>query len=79
LSGRYLLVLASKPQRKGEYDENRICSNLYPTPLRAMIETTLRDNTKVVITEHGINRTVWLGNLPISAPGEKQNGRDLNK
>jgi hypothetical protein len=44
-----------------------------------MIETTLRDNTKVVITEHGINRTVWLGNLPISAPGEKQNGRDLNK
>lgn len=44
-----------------------------------MVETALRDNTKVVITEHGISPTLLLGNLPISAPGEKQNGRDLNK
>ncbi len=44
-----------------------------------MIETSLRDNTKVVITEHGISPTLLLGSLPISAPGEKQNGRDLNK
>jgi regulator of protease activity HflC (stomatin/prohibitin superfamily) len=44
-----------------------------------MIEASLRDNTKVVITEHGISPTLLLGSLPISAPGEKQDGRDLNK
>jgi regulator of protease activity HflC (stomatin/prohibitin superfamily) len=37
-----------------------------------MVETSLRDNTKVVITEHGISPTLLLGNLPISSQGEKQ-------
>jgi regulator of protease activity HflC (stomatin/prohibitin superfamily) len=44
-----------------------------------MIETALRDNTKVVITEHGISPTLLLGSLPISAPVEKQNGREVNR
>ena len=44
-----------------------------------MIETALRDNTKVVITEHGISPTLLLGNLPISTPSEKPNGRDRAK
>ena len=79
MSGRYSLVLASKPQRKGEYDENHLWTHLYPAPLRAMIETARRNNTKVVITELGINPTLLLGNLPISAPGDRPNGRDLNK
>jgi len=43
-----------------------------------MIENALRDNTKVVITEHGISPTLLLGSLPISAPGEKPNGRDVS-
>ena len=42
-----------------------------------MIETALRDNTKVVITEHGISPTLLLGNLPISAPGDKPDGREV--
>jgi hypothetical protein len=42
-----------------------------------MVETALRDNTKVVITEHGISPTLLLGSLPISPPGEKKNGRDV--
>jgi regulator of protease activity HflC (stomatin/prohibitin superfamily) len=44
-----------------------------------MIENALRDNTKVVITEHGISPTLLLGNLPISAPGEKPNGREVSR
>jgi regulator of protease activity HflC (stomatin/prohibitin superfamily) len=44
-----------------------------------MIETALRDNTKVVITEHGISPTLLLGSLPISAPGEKPDGREVSR
>jgi hypothetical protein len=44
-----------------------------------MIENALRDNTKVVITEHGINPTLLLGSLPISAPDEQTNGREVKK
>ena len=36
-----------------------------------MIETSLRDNAKVVITENGISPTLLLGNLPVSVPSEK--------
>ncbi len=36
-----------------------------------MIETALRDNAKIVITEHGINPTLLLGNLPVSVSPEK--------
>ena len=39
-----------------------------------MIETALRDNTKVVITEHGISPTLLLGSLPINVSGDG-NGR----
>jgi hypothetical protein len=44
-----------------------------------MIENALRDNTKVVITEHGISPTLLLGSLPISAAGEKPNGREVSR
>ena len=44
-----------------------------------MVETALRDNTKVVITEHGISPTLLLGSLPISPPSEKQNGREVHR
>ncbi|HEX2993270.1 MAG TPA: SPFH domain-containing protein [Anaerolineales bacterium] len=43
-----------------------------------MVETALRDNTKVVITEHGISPTLLLGSLPISQSSEKPNGREVN-
>ena len=36
-----------------------------------MIETSLRENAKVVITENGISPTLLLGNLPVSVPSEK--------
>jgi regulator of protease activity HflC (stomatin/prohibitin superfamily) len=36
-----------------------------------MIETSLRDNAKVVITENGISPTLLLGNLPVSVSSEK--------
>lgn len=39
-----------------------------------MIETSLRDNAKIVITEHGISPTLLLGSLPVSLSSEK-NGR----
>jgi regulator of protease activity HflC (stomatin/prohibitin superfamily) len=40
-----------------------------------MVETALRDNTKVVITEHGISPTLLLGSLPISTPMEKNGSK----
>lgn len=36
-----------------------------------MVETSLRDNAKVVITEHGISPTLLLGSLPVSMSNEK--------
>jgi len=36
-----------------------------------MIETSLRDNAKIIITEHGISPTLLLGSLPISVSSEK--------
>jgi regulator of protease activity HflC (stomatin/prohibitin superfamily) len=44
-----------------------------------MVETALRDNTKVVITEHGISPTLLLGSFPISAAGDKPNGREVKR
>jgi regulator of protease activity HflC (stomatin/prohibitin superfamily) len=42
-----------------------------------MVETALRENTKVVITEHGISPTLLLGSLPISAPLEKNGSKSV--
>jgi len=36
-----------------------------------VIETSLRENAKVVITENGISPTLLLGNLPVSVSSEK--------
>ena len=36
-----------------------------------MIEISLRENAKFVITEHGISPTLLLGNLPVSVSSEK--------
>jgi regulator of protease activity HflC (stomatin/prohibitin superfamily) len=41
-----------------------------------MIENSLRDNTKIVITEHGISPTLLLGSLPVSLSTEK-NGQKV--
>lgn len=44
-----------------------------------MVENALRDNTKVVITEHGISPTLLLGSLPITTITETPSGRKVNK
>lgn len=36
-----------------------------------MIENSLRQNAKIIITEHGISPTLLLGNLPVSVSSEK--------
>jgi regulator of protease activity HflC (stomatin/prohibitin superfamily) len=36
-----------------------------------MIENSLRENAKIVITEHGISPTLLLGSLPVSVSSEK--------
>jgi regulator of protease activity HflC (stomatin/prohibitin superfamily) len=36
-----------------------------------MVETAVRDNAKIVLTEHGINPTLLLGSLPVNVSGEK--------
>ncbi|MFZ0546176.1 MAG: SPFH domain-containing protein [Candidatus Promineifilaceae bacterium] len=41
-----------------------------------MIETSLRDNAKIVLTEHGINPTLLLGSLPVTLSNEK-NGQKV--
>jgi regulator of protease activity HflC (stomatin/prohibitin superfamily) len=35
-----------------------------------MTENALKDNAKIVVTEHGVNTTLLLGNLPVSASKE---------
>lgn len=42
-----------------------------------MIENSLRENAKIVITEHGISPTLLLGSLPVSMVSEK-NGREAS-
>jgi regulator of protease activity HflC (stomatin/prohibitin superfamily) len=37
-----------------------------------MIETSLRENSKIVITEHGISPTLLLGSLPVSVKSYEQ-------
>jgi regulator of protease activity HflC (stomatin/prohibitin superfamily) len=39
-----------------------------------MIETSLRDNAKIVITEHGISPTLLLGSLPVTVTPAETNG-----
>ena len=36
-----------------------------------MIENSLRQNAKIIITEHGISPTLLLGSLPVSVSNEK--------
>jgi regulator of protease activity HflC (stomatin/prohibitin superfamily) len=44
-----------------------------------MIETSLRDNAKIVLTEHGISPTLLLGSLPVSVSSEKEkNGHGVS-
>ena len=37
-----------------------------------MTETALRDNAKIVITEHGVSPTLLLGSLPVSVSPSEQ-------
>ena len=37
-----------------------------------MIENSLRENAKIVITEHGISPTLLLGSLPVTVSSEKE-------
>jgi regulator of protease activity HflC (stomatin/prohibitin superfamily) len=39
-----------------------------------MIETSLRDNAKIVITEHGISPTLLLGSLPVTVSAKDPDG-----
>jgi hypothetical protein len=41
-----------------------------------MIENSLRENAKIVITEHGISPTLLLGSLPVTVSSEKSNGHE---
>jgi regulator of protease activity HflC (stomatin/prohibitin superfamily) len=43
-----------------------------------MIETSLRDNAKIVLTEHGISPTLLLGSLPVTMASAEKNGREAS-
>jgi regulator of protease activity HflC (stomatin/prohibitin superfamily) len=43
-----------------------------------MIENSLRENAKIVITEHGISPTLLLGNLPVSVSPNDKNGHEAS-
>src|SRR5512145_2789414 len=42
-----------------------------------MVENSLRDNAKIVITEHGISPTLLLGSLPVTVSAGNGNGKDI--
>jgi regulator of protease activity HflC (stomatin/prohibitin superfamily) len=44
-----------------------------------MIETSLRENAKIVITEHGISPTLLLGSLPVSVTSEDKRELTITK
>lgn len=44
-----------------------------------MVETSLRENTKIVITEHGISPTLLLGSLPVNLTTEHVNGHEIKR
>lgn len=44
-----------------------------------MVENSLRDNAKIVITEHGIHPTLLLGNLPVTVSSEEKREPNLTK
>ena len=39
----------------------------------------MRENAKIVITEHGISPTLLLGSLPVSVSSEEKNGREVKR
>jgi regulator of protease activity HflC (stomatin/prohibitin superfamily) len=43
-----------------------------------MIENSLRENAKIVLTEHGISPTLLLGSLPVSMAPIEKNGREAS-
>jgi len=42
-----------------------------------MVENSLRDNAKIVITEHGISPTLLLGSLPVNVSAGNGNGKSV--
>jgi hypothetical protein len=42
-----------------------------------MVENSLRDNAKIVITEHGISPTLLLGSLPVEVAPGSGNGKGV--
>jgi regulator of protease activity HflC (stomatin/prohibitin superfamily) len=59
-----------------EAAEKYIVGNAQQLKQIEMTETALRDNAKIVITEHGISPTLLLGSLPVNVTRE-QNGREV--
>ena len=49
-----------------EAAEKSFVGNAQALIQREMIETSLRNNNKIVIAEHGISPTLLLGSLPMS-------------
>ena len=45
--------------------------NAQSLKMMEMTEEALRENAKIVITEHGVTPTLLLGNLPVSVSSEK--------
>jgi hypothetical protein len=42
-----------------------------------MVENSLRDNAKIVITEHGISPTLLLGSLPVNVSAGNGNAKGV--
>ena len=42
-----------------------------------MVENSLRENAKIVITEHGISPTLLLGSLPVEVASGSGNGKGV--
>ncbi len=54
-----------------EAAEQYFVGNVQTLKRMEMIENSLRQNAKIIITEHGISPTLLLGNLPVSVTTEQ--------
>ena len=62
-----------------EAAEKHFVDNAQALKQLEMVENSLREDAKIVITEHGISPALFLGSLPISLPSEEKREINLSK
>lgn len=66
-------------QNNNEAAEKYFVDNAQYLKQMEMVENSLRENAKIVITEHGISPTLSLGSLPVSITSKDKRELTISK